>query len=84
LDRRLAGLREERAALAQPVPAVPVEHSRAQWEARWEAADPVERRILLKLALRGRALVIAPVDKARPRGDGQPGEPLGIECAKSC
>jgi site-specific DNA recombinase len=59
LDRRLAGLRERRARLSSPE-AVPARQSRAAWEARWEAADPGERRDLLKMALRGRHLVIAP------------------------
>ena len=59
LDRRLAGLRERRARLSSPE-AVPARRSRVAWEARWEAADPGERRDLLKMALRGRHLVIAP------------------------
>ena len=64
LDRRLAGLRAQRKALAQPGEPVPAALSCQQWEARWEAADPVERRRLLRLALRGKVLRVGPADMA--------------------
>jgi site-specific DNA recombinase len=59
LDKRLAGLREKRAKLADPEP-VPAADSRAAWSARWDAATPAERKSMLRLALRGRVLVLAP------------------------
>ena len=60
LDARLAALRAERAALAEPGEPVPAAASRTQWQARWEAAGPGERRRLLRLALRGRVLSVGP------------------------
>ncbi len=66
LDMRIAKLKDERAALpaagSAPVSRQPVEASREQWQLRWDNADDKERRELLKMALRGRHLVIAPVE----------------------
>ena len=66
LDIRIAKLKAERAALptpgSAPVPQQPLEASREQWQLRWDKADDKERRDLLKMALRGRHLVIAPVE----------------------
>ncbi len=66
LDMRIAKLKDERAALptpgSAPVPQQPVEASREQWQLRWDNAEDKERRDLLKMALRGRHLVIAPVE----------------------
>ncbi len=63
---RIAKLKDERTALpapgSAPVPQQPVEASREQWQLRWDRADDKERRELLKMALRGRHLVIAPVE----------------------
>ena len=67
LDKRIAKLKDERAALpasgSAPVPLQPAEASREQWQLRWDNAEDKERRDLLKMALRGRHLVIAPVER---------------------
>jgi site-specific DNA recombinase len=64
LDARIEKLKAERAALSAPGPTpVPprlLEASREQWQRRWDAADHKERRDLLKMALRGKHLGIAP------------------------
>jgi DNA invertase Pin-like site-specific DNA recombinase len=65
LDRKLAVLRAELAALEDQRPAAPpgvTAASRAHWEARWESATVTERRALVRQALRGRRLVIGPAD----------------------
>jgi len=67
LEARLAVLMERRTALeASAVPGIPVD-SEAAWEARWDAAEPTERRRLLRTALRGRMLIVGPADKADRR-----------------
>jgi site-specific DNA recombinase len=67
LDTRIAKLKDERAALpapgSAPVPRQPAEASREQWQLRWDNAEDKERRDLLKMALRGRHLVIVPVER---------------------
>jgi hypothetical protein len=67
LDQRIANLKAERAALSSPgsspAPQLLLEASREQWQRRWDAADHKERRDLLKMALRGRHLVIAPMER---------------------
>jgi site-specific DNA recombinase len=64
LDKRLAALRAARAALSDPaMPAVP-KQGNGDWARRWKAADPAERRTLLRMALRGRALIVGPADPA--------------------
>jgi DNA invertase Pin-like site-specific DNA recombinase len=68
LSRRLAHLRDERAALAQPPAPVPAERSREQWEQRWEAADSAERRNLLRQAFRTSVLVVDPADMSDRTG----------------
>jgi DNA invertase Pin-like site-specific DNA recombinase len=60
LDERIAKLKDERAALGGPSPQQPPRASREHWERRWAAADQEEKRALLKMALRGRRLIIAP------------------------
>jgi DNA invertase Pin-like site-specific DNA recombinase len=66
LDTRIAKLKDERAALpapgSAPEPRQPMEASREQWQLRWDNAEDKERRDLLKMALRGRHLVITPVE----------------------
>lgn len=62
LDRRLAELRAKRVAIGE-VEIVDVAGSRAEWEARWESATTPERRILLRMALRGRPLLIGPAPR---------------------
>ena len=62
LDRRLGELRTARAALDGPaMPAMP-KVAGGRWAARWDAAEPSERRILLAMALRGRVLAVGPAD----------------------
>ena len=67
LDQRIAKLKAEREAVSRPgySPAgqVPLEASREQWQRRWDAADDKEKRDLLKMALRGRHLVITPMER---------------------
>jgi site-specific DNA recombinase len=64
LDRRLAKLRDQRKALGTAPARIPAD-SEAAWRTRWADADPQERPSLLKLALRGRHLVVGPADPAR-------------------
>jgi DNA invertase Pin-like site-specific DNA recombinase len=63
LNQRLAALRAQRTALGtgQPQP-VPVD-SEAAWRRRWDGAEPGDRRDMLRLALRGRHLVVNPADR---------------------
>jgi site-specific DNA recombinase len=60
LDERIAKLKDERAALGVPPPQRKPSANREHWERRWTAANQEEKRALLKLALRGRRLIIAP------------------------
>ena len=63
LDKRLADLREQRKALGSSiVPTVP-KRSEAAWRKRWDTAGPADRREMLRLALRGRKLVVCPADR---------------------
>ncbi len=65
LNQRLATLREQRKALGTGQPqAVPVD-SEAAWRRRWDAAEPGDRRDTLRLALRGRHLMVNPADRQR-------------------
>jgi len=64
LDQRIARLKTERAALAPAEPQeIPQEASLEQWRRRWVNASPAERRDLLRMALRGKHLVVEPVEK---------------------
>jgi hypothetical protein len=75
VDERIASLRAERAALPDPGPvAVPgtqqsLGTSRAQWRQRWDTADYKGKRDLLKMALRGKHLVIQPAQRGRGSAD---------------
>jgi hypothetical protein len=64
LDKRLAELRDKRAAIGTPdtVPTV----SAAIFRQRWNDAEPAERRELLHAALRGRKLAVGPADRHGP------------------
>ncbi|MDG4792420.1 recombinase family protein [Micromonospora sp. WMMD1082] len=68
LDRRLAELRAERDRIEAPpemdaaAVALAAERSWAAWSDRWDAATVPERRRLVRMALRGRKLVIGPAD----------------------
>ncbi|HME67038.1 MAG TPA: hypothetical protein VKG61_19285, partial [Streptosporangiaceae bacterium] len=43
--------------------------SRAQWRQRWDTADYKRKRDLLKMALRGKHLVIQPAQRGRGSAD---------------
>lgn len=64
LDARLAGLRAKREALDGAPGPVPAAQSRAGWAARWDNATHDERRTLLRMALRGRVLMVGPAHPA--------------------
>ena len=66
LDERIAKLKAERVALGSPSPQRTPKASREHWERRWAAADQKEKREMLKMALRGRRLVIVPAGKGSP------------------
>jgi site-specific DNA recombinase len=66
LDERIAKLKAERASLGGPSPQRPPSASREHWQRRWAAADQKERRELLRMALRGRRLVVAPAGPGSP------------------
>ena len=66
LDERIAKLKAERAALGDAPPQRPPRASREHWQRRWKNADQEERRALLRMALRGRRLVVAPAGKGSP------------------
>jgi hypothetical protein len=78
VDERIARLKAERAALPEPEssPAVQSpETSREQWTQRWDKAGHKEKRDLLKMALRGRHLVVQPA--LRGRGSAAPEDVMG-------
>jgi DNA invertase Pin-like site-specific DNA recombinase len=66
LDERIAKLKDERAALGDPSPQQTPRASRKHWQRRWNDADQKEKRELLRMALRGRRLIIAPAGKGSP------------------
>jgi hypothetical protein len=66
LDERIAKLKAERAALGGPSPQRTPRASREHWQRRWAAADQKERRELLRMALRGRRLIVAPAGPGSP------------------
>ena len=70
LDERLAKLKAERAALGDTRSQRPQRASREHWQRRWDSAEPGEKRALLKMALRGRSLVIAPPEPGTRAREG--------------
>jgi hypothetical protein len=62
VNQRLTELRERRAALDDDAAAAV--NGTGDWAARWDNALPQGRRDLLRMALRGRALVVGPVNPA--------------------
>jgi len=66
LDERVAKLKAERAALGGLSPQRPPRASHGHWQRRWAAADQKERRELLRMALRGRRLIVAPAGAGSP------------------
>ena len=73
VGERIASLRAERAALPDPGPVPGTQPSlgtsRAQWRQRWDTADYKGKRDLLKMALRGKHLVIQPAQRGRGSAD---------------
>jgi site-specific DNA recombinase len=63
LDERLTELR---AALADSG-SEPLPDAGEQWQARWDVADLAGKRTLLRMALRGRPILVGPADQAAPR-----------------
>ena len=62
LDKRLAALRATRAALSDPGRPATQPAGGGDWGRRWDTAEPAERRTLLRMALRGRVLLVGPAD----------------------
>jgi DNA invertase Pin-like site-specific DNA recombinase len=70
LNERIVNLKGERDTLGTPSRQRLPTASREHWQRRWKEADPKERRALLKVALRGRHLVISPASlKQAERSD---------------
>jgi len=73
LDARIAKLKSERDALpdpdADPAGQQPLAATREQWKRRWDEADHKEKRDLLKMALRGKRIVVAPAERGRGSRD---------------
>jgi chromosome segregation ATPase len=65
LDERIAKLKAEREALGDTAPGASRQPSREHWQKRWDDADTAEKRELLKMALRGRRLVVDPASLKR-------------------
>ena len=65
LDERIAKLKAEREALGDTAPGASRQPSREHWQRRWDEADTAEKRELLKMALRGRRLVVDPASLKR-------------------
>jgi site-specific DNA recombinase len=65
LDERIVRLKAEREALGDTVPGALWQSSREHWQRRWDDADTAEKRELLKMALRGRRLVVDPASLKR-------------------
>jgi site-specific DNA recombinase len=65
LDESIAKLKAEREALGDTAPGTPRQPSREHRQRRWDEADMAERRELLKMALRGRRLVVDPASLKR-------------------
>jgi DNA invertase Pin-like site-specific DNA recombinase len=58
LDERIAKLKAERAALGDATPGALRQPGWEHWQRRWNEADAAEKRELLKMALRGRHLMV--------------------------
>jgi DNA invertase Pin-like site-specific DNA recombinase len=65
LDERIKRLKVERAVLPSPGLGArqSLDASREEWRKRWDSADHKEKRDLLKMALRGRYLVVAAAER---------------------
>ena len=74
LDKRLAVLRAELEARGHGAAratrlafSLRAKAERFAWLVRWDEGDPVERRAIVKMALRGRRIVVGPGKSARVR-----------------
>jgi hypothetical protein len=65
LYERIAKLKAEREALGDTAPGALRQPSREHWQRRWDEADTAEKRELLKMALRGRRLIVDPASLKR-------------------
>jgi site-specific DNA recombinase len=65
LDERITKLKAEREALGDTAPGASRQPGREHWQRRWDDADTAEKRELLKMALRGRRLVVDPASLKR-------------------
>jgi site-specific DNA recombinase len=65
LDERIAKLKAEREAVGDTASGTFRQSSREHWQRRWDDADTEEERELLKMALRGRRLVVDPASLKR-------------------
>jgi hypothetical protein len=65
LDERIAKLKAEREALGDTAPGALQQPSREHWQRRWDESDTAEKRELLKMALRGRRLIVDPANLKR-------------------
>ena len=85
LDERIAKLKAEREALGDTTPGALRQPSREHWKRRWDEADTAERRELLKMALRGRCLVVDPASLKRAERSTSPaGSGSSQRKAKTC
>jgi DNA invertase Pin-like site-specific DNA recombinase len=70
LEERITKLKAEREALGDTASGASREPSREHWQRRWDDADTEEKRELLKMALRGRRLIVDPASlKQAERSD---------------
>jgi hypothetical protein len=71
LDRQLAELRAQREAVvaqpSRPLALVPSATSTAEMKRRWDTATTGQRRLLLRQALRGRVMLVKPLDPTAAR-----------------
>jgi hypothetical protein len=79
LDERLAKLRAEREALGDTTSQRPQRASREHWQRRWNSAESEERRALLKMALRGRQLIVGPPEPGTRAHEGDVTRRIKIE-----
>lgn len=79
LDERLAKLRAEREALGDTTSPRPQRASREHWQRRWNSAEPEERRAMLKMALRGKQLIVGPPEPGTRAHEGDVTRRIRIE-----
>lgn len=79
LDERLSKLKAERDALGDTTSQRPQRASREHWQRRWNSAETEERRALLKMALRGRRIIVDPPKSGRLAHEGDVTRRITIE-----